>query len=244
MLIQQSGLLSHLPIPNSVINPSHEMLPAGASPPTGRRGRRPARPADALLYRPPVELETVTAALQRLRSAQHGCELEVRYYAGKRWQRGTDRPGRPAAGGQPDRRSAGGDAGELAAAGYAVARHPDGKPLATATGHAAADPAAAGAATALRTTAGLLSTADGAAIITPLFSPPVSDQRAAAHAWRHADRSRLVRFLPRGCRRRWTTPRPEPNRPAPGGPSATIVAATQFYPAARMCIGRGQSPKR
>ncbi|SUI84287.1 HTH-type transcriptional regulator sgrR [Serratia marcescens] len=38
-----------------------------------------------LLYRPPVELETVTAALQRL-LAQHGCELEVRYYAGKRWQ--------------------------------------------------------------------------------------------------------------------------------------------------------------
>lgn len=27
MLIQQSGLLNHLPIPNSVITPSHEMLP-------------------------------------------------------------------------------------------------------------------------------------------------------------------------------------------------------------------------
>ena len=27
MLIQQSGLLSRLPIPNSVITPSHEMLP-------------------------------------------------------------------------------------------------------------------------------------------------------------------------------------------------------------------------
>ncbi len=42
-----------------------------------------------LLYRPPVELETVTVAAALL--AQHGCELEVRYYAGKLAKRGADR---------------------------------------------------------------------------------------------------------------------------------------------------------
>ncbi|HEE2955177.1 TPA: SgrR family transcriptional regulator, partial [Serratia marcescens] len=85
MLIQQSGLLSHLPIPNSVITPSHEMLP-GWRIPRQQVEEDVALPARlTLLYRPPVELETVTAALQRL-LAQHGCELEVRYYAGKRWQ--------------------------------------------------------------------------------------------------------------------------------------------------------------
>lgn len=38
-----------------------------------------------LLYHPPIELESVTQALQQL-LAEHGCQLEVRYYSGKRWQ--------------------------------------------------------------------------------------------------------------------------------------------------------------
>ncbi|BEM76289.1 hypothetical protein SME38J_03920 [Serratia marcescens] len=85
MLIQQSGLLNHLPIPNSVITPSHEMLPGWRIPSQRIEEDVPLPARLTLLYRPPVELETVTVALQRL-LAQHGCELEVRYYAGKRWQ--------------------------------------------------------------------------------------------------------------------------------------------------------------
>ncbi|HDU8663972.1 TPA: SgrR family transcriptional regulator [Serratia liquefaciens] len=85
MLIQQSGLLANLPVPNSVITPSHEMLPGWAIP-RHQVDDEIALPAKlTLLYRPPVELETVTVALQQL-LARHGCELELRYYAGKRWQ--------------------------------------------------------------------------------------------------------------------------------------------------------------
>lgn len=85
MLIQQSGLLANLPVPNSVITPSREMLPGWAIP-QHQASEDIALPARlTLLYRPPVELETVTVALQQL-LARHGCELEVRYYAGKRWQ--------------------------------------------------------------------------------------------------------------------------------------------------------------
>lgn len=85
MLIQQSGLLSRLPIPNSVITPSHEMLPGWRIPSQRIEEDVPLPARLTLLYRPPVELETVTVALRQL-LAQHGCELEVRYYAGKRWQ--------------------------------------------------------------------------------------------------------------------------------------------------------------
>ncbi|CAI0955191.1 SgrR family transcriptional regulator [Serratia entomophila] len=85
MLIQQSGLLGNLPIPNSVITPSSEMLP-GWRIPQQRVAGDIALPAKlTLLYRPPVELESVTVALQQL-LAQHGCELELRYSPGKRWQ--------------------------------------------------------------------------------------------------------------------------------------------------------------
>lgn len=84
MLIQRSGLLANLPIPNSVITPSHEMLPGWAIP--RHQMAEVALPARlTLLYHPPVELETLTQALQQLLAAQ-GCELEVRYYSGKRWQ--------------------------------------------------------------------------------------------------------------------------------------------------------------
>ncbi|VXC51794.1 conserved hypothetical protein [Enterobacterales bacterium 8AC] len=84
MLIQRSGLLADLPIPNSVITPSHEMLPGWAIP--EHQMDQVSLPTRlTLLYHPPVELATLTQALQQL-LAQQGCELEVHYYSGKRWQ--------------------------------------------------------------------------------------------------------------------------------------------------------------
>lgn len=44
MLIQQSGLLSHLPIPNSVITPSHEMLPGWRIPANRSKRTSPCPP--------------------------------------------------------------------------------------------------------------------------------------------------------------------------------------------------------
>lgn len=85
MLIQQSGLLNNLPIPNGVITPCQEMLP-GWQIPRHIADETVALPRRlVLLYRPPMELEAVTLALQRL-LAQHGCTLEIHYFAGKRWQ--------------------------------------------------------------------------------------------------------------------------------------------------------------
>lgn len=83
-LIQHSGLLATLPLPHGVITPSHEMLPGWSLP------KHPIEAVElpaklTLLYRPPVELETMTQALQQLLAA-HGCQLEIHYYAGKRWQ--------------------------------------------------------------------------------------------------------------------------------------------------------------
>ncbi|MHA7848105.1 SgrR family transcriptional regulator [Serratia sp. D1N4] len=84
MLIQRSGLLANLPIPNSVITPSREMLPGWAIP--AHQVEKVTLPARlTLLYRPPVELETLTQALQQLLSEQ-GCELEIHYCPDKRWQ--------------------------------------------------------------------------------------------------------------------------------------------------------------
>lgn len=84
MLIQRSGLLANLPIPNSVITPSREMLPGWTIP--QHQVAEIMLPAKlTLLYRPPVELETLTLALQQLLSEQ-GCTLEVHYSSDKRWQ--------------------------------------------------------------------------------------------------------------------------------------------------------------
>jgi MarR-like DNA-binding transcriptional regulator SgrR of sgrS sRNA len=85
MLIQQSGLLPNLPIPNTVITPSYEMLP-GWTIPLQQVDESITLPSKlTLLYHPPIELGTVTEALQQL-LAQHHCELEIHYYSGKRWQ--------------------------------------------------------------------------------------------------------------------------------------------------------------
>lgn len=85
MLIQQSGLMANLQIVNSVITPSSEMLP-GWHIPRQQVVKNLNLPAKlTLLYRPPVELEKVTIALQQL-LPQHGCELELGFYASKRWQ--------------------------------------------------------------------------------------------------------------------------------------------------------------
>ncbi|MBP1017773.1 SgrR family transcriptional regulator [Serratia fonticola] len=85
MLIQRSGLLASLPIQQGVIMPSHEMLPGWAIPEHDVRQDVELPPRLTLLYHPPIELESVTQALQQL-LAEHGCQLEVRYYSGKRWQ--------------------------------------------------------------------------------------------------------------------------------------------------------------
>lgn len=85
MLIQQSGLLANLPIPNGVITPSQEMLPGWAIPQHSAAENLALPPKLTLLYRPPVELMAVTHALKAL-LAEHGCELEIRYFSGKRWQ--------------------------------------------------------------------------------------------------------------------------------------------------------------
>ncbi|ERK10929.1 SgrR family transcriptional regulator [Serratia fonticola] len=85
MLIQRSGLLASLPIQQGVIMPSHEMLPGWAIPEHDVRQDIELPPRLTLLYHPPIELESVTQALQQL-LAEHGCQLEVRYYSGKRWQ--------------------------------------------------------------------------------------------------------------------------------------------------------------
>ncbi|WP_431223475.1 SgrR family transcriptional regulator [Serratia sp. L9] len=83
-LIQRSGLLTTLPILHGVITPSHEMLPGWAIPEHPIEDiELPARLT--LLYHPPVELESVTQALQQLLAA-HGCQLEIHYFSGKRWQ--------------------------------------------------------------------------------------------------------------------------------------------------------------
>lgn len=85
MLIQRSGLLASLPIQQGVIMPSHEMLPGWAIPEHDVRQDVELPPRLTLLYHPPIELESVTQALQQL-LAEHGCQLEIRYYSGKRWQ--------------------------------------------------------------------------------------------------------------------------------------------------------------
>jgi MarR-like DNA-binding transcriptional regulator SgrR of sgrS sRNA len=85
MLIQRSGLLASLPIQQGVIMPSHEMLPGWAIPEHDVRQDVELPPRLTLLYHPPIELESVTQALQQL-LAEQGCQLEIRYYSGKRWQ--------------------------------------------------------------------------------------------------------------------------------------------------------------
>ncbi|MGF6190098.1 SgrR family transcriptional regulator [Serratia sp. 2723] len=85
MLIQRSGLLASLPIQQGVIMPSHEMLPGWAIPEHDVREDVELPPRLTLLYHPPIELESVTQALQQL-LAEHGCQLAIRYYSGKRWQ--------------------------------------------------------------------------------------------------------------------------------------------------------------
>ncbi|HDJ1438440.1 TPA: SgrR family transcriptional regulator [Serratia rubidaea] len=85
MLIQRSGLLADLPLPNGVIIPSQEMLPGWGIPNHQASDETPLPAKLTLLYHPPVELITVTEALQAL-LAEQGCELEVRYFSGKRWQ--------------------------------------------------------------------------------------------------------------------------------------------------------------
>ncbi|MNP30609.1 HTH-type transcriptional regulator SgrR [compost metagenome] len=65
--------------------PSHEMLPGWAIPEHDVRQDVELPPRLTLLYHPPIELESVTQALQQL-LAEHGCQLEIRYYSGKRWQ--------------------------------------------------------------------------------------------------------------------------------------------------------------
>lgn len=85
MLIQRSGLLASLPIQQGVIMPSHEMLPGWAIPEHDVLQDVELPPQLTLLYHPPIELESVTQALQQL-LAEHGCQLEIRYYSGKRWQ--------------------------------------------------------------------------------------------------------------------------------------------------------------
>lgn len=83
-LIQRSGLLNSLPLPQGVITPSHEMLPGWTIPIHSTEDV--ALPAKlTLLYHPPIELVSVTEALQLL-LAEQGCQLDVRYYAGKRWE--------------------------------------------------------------------------------------------------------------------------------------------------------------
>lgn len=85
MLIQRSGLLASLPIQQGVITPSHEMLPGWAIPEHDVRQDVELPSKLTLLYHPPIELESVTQALQQL-LAEHGCQLEIHYYSGKRWQ--------------------------------------------------------------------------------------------------------------------------------------------------------------
>ena len=171
-----------------------------------------------LLYRPPVELETVTVALRRL-LAQHGCELEVRYYAGKRWQ----------------------SEAQIAQADLLLADNLIGEaPEATLESWLRQDTLWRGILTesrwqqqqdTLRQIQQLQAQQPrfaqlqayyqrlmAAAIITPLFhyqyqisAPPrMHGVTLTAHGW--------FDFARRGCRRRWTTHRPEPNRPALGGP--------------------------
>ncbi|MFI8418666.1 SgrR family transcriptional regulator [Serratia sp. NPDC078593] len=84
MLIQQSGLLANLPIPNGVITPSEEMLPGWAIPQHEVMEELSLPSKLTLLYHPPIELVTVTHALKAL-LANHGCELEIHYFSGKRW---------------------------------------------------------------------------------------------------------------------------------------------------------------
>src|SRR5690606_15456951 len=66
MLIQRSGLLADLPLPNGVIIPSQEMLPGWGIPSHQASDETPLPAKLTLLYHPPVELITVTEALQAL----------------------------------------------------------------------------------------------------------------------------------------------------------------------------------
>ena len=83
-LIREENTLNHLPIENGLIARSSAMLSGWPLPdPTPEPILLP--PKLTLLYHPPAELTALSDRLQE-RLAQAGCELEVRFYDGKRWE--------------------------------------------------------------------------------------------------------------------------------------------------------------
>ncbi|NLS53116.1 SgrR family transcriptional regulator [Hafnia alvei] len=83
-LIREENTLNHLPIENGLIARSSAMLTGWPLPePTPEPITLP--PKLTLLYHPPAELTALSDRLQE-RLAQAGCELEVRFYDGKRWE--------------------------------------------------------------------------------------------------------------------------------------------------------------
>ncbi|MCE9885620.1 SgrR family transcriptional regulator [Obesumbacterium proteus] len=83
-LIREENTLNHLPIENGLIERSSAMLSGWPLPePTPEPISLPSKLT--LLYHPPAELTALSDRLQE-RLAQAGCELEVRFYDGKRWE--------------------------------------------------------------------------------------------------------------------------------------------------------------
>lgn len=83
-LIREENTLNHLPIENGLIARSSAMLSGWPLPePTPEPISLPSKLT--LLYHPPAELTALSDRLQE-RLAQAGCELEVRFYDGKRWE--------------------------------------------------------------------------------------------------------------------------------------------------------------
>ena len=83
-LIREENTLNHLPIENGLIARSSAMLSGWPLPePTPEPMSLPSKLT--LLYHPPAELTALSDRLQE-RLAQAGCELEVRFYDGKRWE--------------------------------------------------------------------------------------------------------------------------------------------------------------
>ncbi len=83
-LIQQSGIVSRLPLDEGLITPSNELLPGWPVPPIeAMSGPLPA--TLTLHYQLPVELHQMAQALCEL-LRQHGCHLQVFFHPVKSWQ--------------------------------------------------------------------------------------------------------------------------------------------------------------
>ncbi|AJI96663.1 bacterial extracellular solute-binding s, 5 Middle family protein [Yersinia ruckeri] len=85
MLIQTSGLLTHLSVQRGIIIPSQEMLPGWPIPQFTEDSGVTLPNHLILLYQQPIELAAVAHELKVLLAA-HGCEVEVQFCRNKHWQ--------------------------------------------------------------------------------------------------------------------------------------------------------------